>query len=304
MRMHKRVLIVGLPKFSSELAYKLNRYCPNAKFTSLNTYYRFIDKLRAPFQIWKSDIVFSINGSLQKSRVFDLALRLNKKLFIHWAGTDVLKARQSYKSGNYVSKYIAHATHHCDVQWIKDELAEIGIDAVLQSFVVLGDFKPLKKFPEQFQALTYLYPGREEFYGIKSIIKCAEEYPEIKFLIAGSASFSGQIPSNIKFLGWIENMSEYIASSCICIRVPEHDGLSSFVLESLAQGRYVLRNYNFPHCSYSPDVKSMIRLLGECYERFESGSLELNKEGAEYVSNTFKKEKIFPSFLDKLGIEN
>ena len=91
-----KVLIIGLPLFAKNLAKELNQFDPDNRYVCLNTYYRFIDKLKFLYHVRNCDIVYSLNGSIYNARAFDMALKFKKKLIIHWVGTDVIKAKKSY----------------------------------------------------------------------------------------------------------------------------------------------------------------------------------------------------------------
>ena len=144
-------------------------------------------------------------------------MRYNKKLIMHWVGTDVLKALDAYRSGNYSRDYIDYAIHYCEVDWIKEELKEMGIHAQILNFVGFkrnpGDFV----VPKNFNVLSYLHPNREEFYGIKKLIDCASRFPDIPFYIVGSDGYSGKTPENIKFFVWVNNLDVMIRNAGLCV---------------------------------------------------------------------------------------
>ena len=121
-----KVLIVGLPLFAERLKNDLTEYDSSNKYYFLNTYYNKWDRVKALFLIPRVDVVYSINGTLGTSRVFDLTLKLKKKLMIAWVGTDVLKAKK-LKEVNQL--FLEKAEHYCEVDWIKKELVELNINA-------------------------------------------------------------------------------------------------------------------------------------------------------------------------------
>ena len=100
-----RVLITGLPLFSDRLCGELSAFDPDNRYYRLDTYYSRFDRLKALFMLPFVDVVYSINGTVQKSRVFDLAFKLNKKVVMNWVGTDVVKALNTQNPNqNYIKK--------------------------------------------------------------------------------------------------------------------------------------------------------------------------------------------------------
>ena len=302
MGRRKRVAVVGLPKFASELARKLSSFQSSVRLRSFDTYYNVKDKLAFIPYVLLSDIVYSINGTISNSSVFNLALRLNKKLVIHWVGTDVIKAQKAFNQGTYNHEYINKAIHLCEVEWIRDELAEIGIKAEIQNFVVFDKEISEPGIPKKFSVLSYLYPGREKFYGIETLIEAAMRFPEIEFNLVGTEGYEKTTPSNMKFLGWVNDLSSRIASAGICVRFPEHDGLSSFVLESLALGKHVAYKYNYPHCIFCDSSEKIYRAIEVKYNEFKNGDLKVNSEASRFIETTFNKETIFSGLLGHLAI--
>ena len=106
------------------------------------------------------------------------------------------------------------------------------------------------------------------------------------------SSYSRPLPGNITFLGWIENMAEEIQRNSICIRMPEHDGLSFFVVESLANQRYVIYNQKFDPCIYAFNDQLLQNNVFELKVKFERNELKVNREGRAYVLKNFNESDI------------
>ena len=124
-----KIVILGLPLFGERLAAHLNSYDTENSYRFLNTYYSKWDKFRSFWAIPKADAVFSINGSLNSSGAFDRTLKSNVPLIMNWVGTDVLLAEEAKSKGTYRTDYLEKAHHFCEVNWIKEELDDIGIVA-------------------------------------------------------------------------------------------------------------------------------------------------------------------------------
>jgi glycosyltransferase involved in cell wall biosynthesis len=291
---------VGLPLFAKRLAERLSAFDPGNKYVALDTYYNKWDKVKARFLIPRSDAVFSINGSMTKSRVFDLALKKEIPLIMNWVGTDVLKAIEAERSNRANPEYKAKAIHFCEVDWIKEELSVIGIVPEIVNFASFDKEFELKLPEGEFTVLTYISDGRAEFYGIKSVLNLANEFPEIQFLIAGTKAESyAPLPANVKALGWVTNMDELYDRSHVCLRFPEHDGLSTFILESLARGKEVLYKYPFNFCRHCDDDERLELEVRRLYSEFKSGELKINEEGAHFVQREFNSEHILNGLITR-----
>ncbi len=296
-----KAIITGLPYFSKYIQEKLKNHFENDHFVRLNTYYCFWEKLLYLVLLPFVDVVYSINGATHGSKVVDLAIRLKKRIVFHWVGSDVMLAKEAFTKNQIDPDYIREVKHITDTPWLVDELASIGITA---QFIPLKackvDLGSGSEMPDKFSILTYIPQNKEQFYGIDYIIHLAEKFPETEIRIAGMASYSKPLPGNITLLGWIENMSEEIQRNAICIRIPEHDGLSFFVLESLANQRYVIYNQKFDPCIYAYDDQSLQEKVGELILRFERSELPGNLEGSAYVLKNFNEAEIVQKIYNVL----
>lgn len=295
-----KVLIVGLPIFAKRVHKDLSEFDTENTFKTLDTYYNKLDQVKALLMIPMMDIVYSINGAIRDSKVFDLALKLNKKLVIHWVGTDIVKAKKHFEEGIYNEDFITKAHHLCEVSWIQEELAEIGISADIVNFVNF-EKKPGSEYvaPEEFYVLSYIAEHREDYYGMKNLVRLAQDCPDIRFKIAGINKYSDKIPANMELLGWIDNMNKLMKNSGVCIRIAEHDGLSNFVLEALSLGKQVVYKYDFPGCMYSPTDETMKSNVLKLKEDFDSGASIQNKVGEEHIRENFGRQFILTQLINK-----
>lgn len=297
-----RVVIVGLPLFAERLASALGDYDPENTFIHLDTYYRKADQLKALWHIRRADCIVSINGSIVTSRVFDLAFKKNVPLIMNWVGTDVLKSTKAFKEGNFNQHYIDKATHFCEVGWIQDELKEIGINADVVNFAAFRKKFELKKVEsQQLTVLSYIPNKRSDFYGMPTMIRMAEQLPSVQFLIVGTEGSEYQpLPSNLKALGWVENMDDIYDQTHLCVRFTEHDGLSNFILESLARGKQVIYRNPFDHCKHCPDEEQVLGQIQEFETALKNGSDLLNPEGAQFIRDQFNVKVILGGFLKRI----
>lgn len=297
-----RVLIVGLPLFAERLSLALSEFDPDSRFVHLDTYYSKRDKLQALWQIRRADCVVSINGSITPSRVFELALKRNVPLIMNWVGTDVLKSTKAFKEGNFEQDYIDKATHFCEVGWIQEELAEIGINAEIVNFAAFKKSFELKPVPnKKLTVLSYISHRRSDFYGMRTLIRMAEQFPTMNFLIAGTDAADYQpLPANMKALGWVNKMDEFFDQTHVCVRFTEHDGLSNFILESLARGKQVAYKNAFNHCAHCPDEEILAATLLDFETKLKNGDDLINSDGAEFIREEFNENVILGNFLEKI----
>lgn len=288
------IVIVGLPVFAKRLKNDLSTYCSHWNIIHLDTYYSRLDKIKALLIIPKADLLFSINGSITKSKIFDLAFAFKVKVIMNWVGTDVLDAINAKKTGVFNQKYIENATHHCEVSWIAHELKEIGIKANVLNFASFDKtFPTIIPSQAQFNILAYISQKRAVFYGMDSLLNLAKKFPAIKFTIVGNdgSEYSNK-PNNVKMLGWVSEMDSHFDQAHLCFRFPSHDGLSNFVLEALARGKHVLYNYPFENCLYCPTELDLERTIAEKFKEFNNNLLQPNLSGKAFIESNFNQNTI------------
>lgn len=296
-----KVMIVGLPLFARRLAKDLQQFDPSNEYIHLDTYYSKVDKFRALFLIPKADIIFSINGSLLSSTVFDMALKKKIPLIMNWVGTDVTKAVEAFNRGEFRKDYIERAIHFCEVNWIREELLTIGIHAEVVNFAVFEKQPSVRAGTnERLKVLSYIPEERSEFYGMSAFLNLAKNNPDVDFVIAGSlAKQYAPLPENLTALGWVDNMDRLFAESDVCLRFPEHDGLSNFILEALANGKQVIYKYNYNHCIQAINESELQRVLDHLKSEHKKGKDLTNFEGVEFMKATFNKARIFGELLTR-----
>jgi hypothetical protein len=293
-----KVLLIGLPYFVRKLQKELSEYDKNNTYVFLNTQYNKLDKLKFLFHLINTDIIYIHGGLICCSELIDIALKLNKRIIMNWAGSDVLWAKKIQMNGNRNFDYINKIKHFAETIWIKNELKELGINVVSLLPITFCEIKEeVYTFPKKFVVLTYISQERPYFYGIDTILKLARDFPDIDFRIAGIDSFDKEIPKNIKFLGWVGNMKEEYKKCVVYIRMPKHDGLGATVIEALSYGRIVFRNYKFPYVNYFKDYDDLKKQLKKFIEDFNKGKLTINYEAINYVKKKFNKEKILSNII-------
>jgi hypothetical protein len=294
-----KVLIVGLPLFAERLRKELNEFDFDNTYYNLDTYYSKKDKLKALFMIPFVDVVYSINGTLGNSGVINLALKFKKKVMFTWVGTDVVKAGKLVVKNE---RYLHAVEHYCEVGWIQEELEELGVKAEILNFVSFNKNFDLKEpITKRLQVLSYIPDNRAEFYGMKEYLELARSFPEIDFTIAGAkAEAHYPLPVNITALGWVKDMNALMERIHVCVRFPEHDGLSSFILESLARGKKVIYKYPFHFCETCASFEDMKSSISRFNSDFLKGEIILNEEGKKFIESNFNSDVILGTLVEKI----
>ena len=151
------------------------------------------------------------------------------------------------------------------------------------------------------KVLSYISEERANFYGMNEFLDLARNFPEVDFVIAGAkAEKFKPLPKNLVGLGWVDDMDSLFNSVDVCLRYPEHDGLSTFILEALARGKNVLYKYKFDHCHHCPDAYSLDKKINELESLHRKGELDFNYSGKEFIERQFNSEVIFGSLIDRL----
>ncbi|SFT76776.1 hypothetical protein SAMN05216474_2286 [Lishizhenia tianjinensis] len=297
----KRVILVGLCLFTKRLEKQIKAFGDKrVSVKALDTYYTNKDRLLAFLLIPFCDVVYSINVTTTKSRTFDWAFFWKKRVMLFWAGSDVLRAKNN---PNRNQKYLQNAEHFCEAPWIQEELKEIGVHAELLRFT---NFKGNQKidFPSTENGLkvfSYVAKGREVYYGLNHIIALATRFPEVDFRVAGTNGEGFDIPTNVKCLGWCDDMLKEYEKCHVTTRIIEHDGFSNFVLESLFHRKHVLYSNKLNHCLHASTTEEGIRHLERLVDLAGKNELSPNEDGREFVKKELNTEDVLGKLISKFA---
>lgn len=153
--------------------------------------------------------------------------------------------------------------------------------------------------PAFFSALIYIPQNSQEFYGIHTLKSIAEKLPDIQFDVIGTENPVIPLPNNVMLHGWVKNTCTYIQNACVCLRFPEHDGLSFFVLESLSHQRYVIYNQKLEFTIYALNDNEIMEHIVRLKEQFDKGILNANTNASEWVEKNFSADN-FIKLIDFL----
>lgn len=296
-----KVVIVGLPYFAKKIAEGISQIDTGNTYVAVDTSSGLLGKMTYVYHILFSEVLYFIGGQNQRGKVLKLAMFLRRRIVMHWVGTDVLNARKAYQEGCIDTELISVARHVCEVDWIKAELQEIGINAeILQIAYFPDDLQLPPPLPQTFSVLFYMGTGREKFYGLDKLIQLAGLFPNIPIRIVGASKCSLPLPLNVKLLGWVRDMDSEYRNSVLSLRLPEHDGLSFSVLEPLAYGRYVGYVYEFTgtkKVSTLEDIAAYVRDLSTLHA---AGALQVNRPGYDFIVRNYSRTKVMRALMDVL----
>jgi hypothetical protein len=296
-----RILIIGIPHFTSMLSSILSIEDADVEYYGLTESCKI--RLGIIPRILKADVIYCIWGTISRKNglYFKLAALANKKVYMHWIGTDILKAKDCFEKGNWDKRIVRDAIHWAEVPWTAKELEEIGIhsEVVPLASTIFPEVVP--PLPDQFTILTYLPDDRLQFYGSEFIERLAEDIPEVTILVlSGGKNEYRSRHQNVKCLGWVPEISDIYSQGTVLVRMTEHDGLSFMVLESLAHGRHVIWTYPYPGVISTKSYPSLKEAILRLYKMHKSGELCINQEGREYVLREHQPRKIARHIIKKL----
>ena len=242
--------------------------------------------------IRKVDIIYFGYGCYKMNPYLKIAKLYNKKVITHWIGSDVLKIKNN-KNIDKVQSYISYNLTCSPV--LKDELSDIGITVEEVAIIPTNMSGDYSKLPKKHGVMMYLPKGSEDFYGIKYLEYAAKQFKSIQFYVVGNDNDTLHL-KNVCFLGKIptEEMNDLYDKTSILIRLPEHDGLSLMLLESLIKGKEVIYCYDFPHTRHVTNINELKRELDDIISK----KPKHNVEGHDYVLEKYNLNDI------KLKLQN
>jgi len=240
------------------------------------------------------EVLHSLWGLGDKKAIL-IANLLKKKIIMHWIGTDAYSVikRLKYRiiamiSNLFVSKNVAISDN------ITKELHDIGFDIETVPFISEAVGTEIMPLPKTFSIATYIPDDRSEFYGRKWVYDLAKVFPEtIFYVVSGEGGKIINKPSNIKYLGHVNDINEIFKKASLFLRLTEHDGLSHLVLEALARGRNVLWTIPFPHCYHAINFDNSRIIIDHLKLNHE-----INYKGANYVKEKYDQNIVLNGIIN------
>lgn len=247
------------------------------------------NKIQKLIEVIKSfvvnDYIYFGYGQNKYNYYLMVAKFFQKNVIMHWIGSDVLIInKKDIKKINKVVKY-----HFACSKLIKLELAEKGIETIEVPIVPNFVHTEIANMPSEHAVLVYLPKEKEDFYGGRLISELSKRYKEIKFYILANDNFEKD-NSNIINLGYVDEnkMLDVYNKISILIRIPEHDGLSLMLLESLMKGKEVIYCYDFPYTHKATNFEE----LNKVFDKIIKNSPTKNIKGHDYIIKEYDLIKI------------
>lgn len=297
------MVISGLPYFCNQLAKRI------MKLNSWNIYLLMsfnkkdsVDFAKQIKMVLTGNVWYCIGGHSGRNTIATLRYALKHPTIYHWVGTDVLTLKEKYHRNISLNRVRNQVIHWAAAPWLVDELKEIGFNSKFVPLPSLTIRKILsdnpKPLPKCFTILTYLPDERAEFYGSDYIIRLANDFPDIKFLVVGGeGNFLNRKVNNIRFYGWVENMETFYQQSSMIIRMTKHDGYGGTIQEGLAMGRYAAWTYPFPGAFQTKDYIELKKYVSGLYELNQCKKLSINYLGRDYIKNNHHPDVLFDNII-------
>ena len=229
-----------------------------------------------------------------------LAKLLGKATICHWEGSDILNFNSSLQT-RLMTRFLEYFVD-CNLVFsenLQDELADVGIEALVLPVPIGNEYfsDDLPSLPKRLTVLAKI-ADTNLYYG-EAIFAIARNIPTVKFYlvpvqdkrlieIAALTPSLLDLPDNVVYLGWHDNLAEVYKDCTVLVRLTKHDGMSYMVLEALALGRHVIWNHSYvPYCHVVKELEDVIKVL----KRLEQ-KVSLNVRGARFVRENFSPEII------------
>lgn len=226
-----------------------------------------------------------------------VALAFGVPTVIHWIGTDVTAFRTYVRKRPKLVNMLRQIFHWATAPWLVEELSQLGIESTLVPFTsqkrkaYLSMCPP--ELPRQFTILTSIPSERLDFYGWGNILKLAHDFPEITFnVLRATGEGTRNKPSNLNFLGWVEDTFGVYKNSTVAVRMTEHDGYSGSIQEPLALCRHAIWTYPFPGALLTKDYPTLHRHIAGLLQLHQKGLLKKNEEGRQFMMKNLNPDTL------------
>lgn len=198
-------------------------------------------------------------------------LWFRKPVVLLWIGTDVYDFIHRKALHVHLKQLHGLPLFHGAVspQLVK-ELRSIGINAELFPLTPPDLSVAVRDVPPRHQVIFYAPRGREAFYGSEVLVRCAQRFPEIPFIVVGGGTPKGaaRLP-NLQVRGKVSQseLAQLYSESTLLLRPTIHDGLPKMSLEALRYGLHVVGTVPIPGCiaiqSQDAAVAASEKILGD-----------------------------------------
>lgn len=223
---------------------------------------------------------------------FELFERINPRAryIYYWIGSDVYFQKEDVFNGNVTRHFhrSLNKKHLSGASWFVDELHEIGIKSIITTFPLELPVIRSYKTSNAYRVLTYIPDDRYKFYSGDLIRELAVKFSSVKFdVIGGRGTWLKDKPKNMKFYGWVKDISQFLVNRPVLLRLVRHDAVGGTVREALCAGCHVVYTYRLPHTYYVDygDFERVESILIEIFKKHHDNDIGFlhNKSGSDFA---------------------
>ncbi|HLE34252.1 MAG TPA: hypothetical protein VI698_00005, partial [Nitrososphaerales archaeon] len=235
--------------------------------------------------------IFSPIVTLGGLRTVQRLKKKNKKIVVHWIGTDVYNAITRLKS-KFITKRYKHLVdvHLAQHSRLVRELSSVGVNSEELPLPTFGLYS-LYPMPARKKILVYMPESRGDFYGKLILDRVFDSFPESDFIVLPNSGKDIN-KANVTCISWTDDMEKIYRDVAVLIRLPIHEGMPNTVIEALSMGRYAICSHDFPYCEQARSLEEVKTKLLHLLQKSS-----LNQEGSDYVHNTYSKSLLTERLL-------
>ena len=185
-----------------------------------------------------------------------------------WCGGDIINLQKSWWRPLIVR---VKARHICENEVEHVALASCGIFSEIRPLM----FDDPSRFEDCFKpsrtphVFICVHPGREEEYGLPTVLEVAQELRDITLHVYG---VEGLGTPNVIYHGRVPEaqFNQEIRDYQSCLRLNTFDGFGEGVAKSILLGQYPITAIKYPLLAYAPDKESLVHHLKELKKKKES----------------------------------
>ena len=207
---------------------------------------------------------------------------------VHLIGTDLLQMSDLSRNQLGVFQHFLNNKYDhtfTEFEPTQKEAKSLGLNTSILALPPRKFFEP-DPFPKDFTVAVYAPPINQALYNLDLMEKVAKKLPKVKFKFFGGQRIARD--GNIDYVGYVNDMSEFIKDCSCLMRITTHDGLPQAVLEFLSAGRRVIFNHDFKYVNTANKQLSVDALVKAIKEEMGQG---LNEEASKWIRKNFSHEK-------------
>ena len=188
--------------------------------------------------------------------------------YVFWNGSDVSRLLGNPEWIDIVKQ--TSAVHACHNKELQEELASVGISAVVRPIF----FSDIKKYEvcfyqqDKLQLYINAHPQRETEYGINKVLSVSDKVPDVTFHIYG---VDGNTRENVVYHGLIDEiqMDREIKQYQGMLRLNKHDGLSQLLIKAGLMGQYIIGTQDLPGVMTVKGEDDILKMIKEIKKKKE-----------------------------------